>query len=47
VIVDPGPGLPILLGSYHPSRQNTQTGLLSPAMLQEVFRTARELAEEN
>jgi uracil-DNA glycosylase family 4 len=45
VVVDPGAGLPVLIGSYHPSRQNTQTGLLSQAMLQDVFRTARSLAE--
>lgn len=33
----------VLLGSYHPSQRNTQTGLLSQAMFDKVFRKAREL----
>ena len=33
-----------LLGSFHPSQQNTFTGKLTPAMLDDVFRRARELA---
>jgi uracil-DNA glycosylase family 4 len=32
-----------LIGSYHPSRQNTQTGRLSPAMFEDVFRRARQI----
>ena len=30
-----------LIGCYHPSRQNTQTGKLTPAMMDEVFHVAR------
>jgi uracil-DNA glycosylase family 4 len=37
-------GGPAVLGSYHPSRQNTNTGVLTPAMLEAVFHRARQLA---
>ena len=37
-----GPGLPVLLGCYHPSRRNTQTGLMTRVMFHAVFARARE-----
>jgi uracil-DNA glycosylase family 4 len=36
---------PILMGTYHPSRQNTHTGKLTAPMMESVFRTARRLLE--
>ena len=44
VVLDFGTTIPILIASYHPSRQNTQTGVLTPGMLEDVFRRARRLA---
>ena len=43
-VVRLGTDVPVLLGSFHPSRQNTNTGRLTPAMLTSVFQTARRLA---
>jgi uracil-DNA glycosylase family 4 len=38
------PGGPTLIGSYHVSQQNTFTGRLTPAMLDAVLLSAREVA---
>jgi uracil-DNA glycosylase family 4 len=37
----------VLLASYHPSNQNTQTGKLTKEMFQRIFKRARELADES
>jgi uracil-DNA glycosylase family 4 len=42
---DLGPGRPALISSYHPSRQNTQTGRLTEEMFQRVFTRARNLLD--
>jgi uracil-DNA glycosylase len=36
-----------VIGSYHPSRQNTNTGKLTPGMLAAVFRLARRELNRN
>ncbi len=40
-----GAGLPALVACYHPSRQNTNTGKLTEAMLDRVFRKARAIVD--
>ena len=39
------PGAPTIVAAYHPSRQNTHTGRLTPVMLKDAFRKARRLAK--
>ncbi len=36
----------VLLATYHPSNQNTQTGKLTKEMFLKIFKRARELADE-
>jgi uracil-DNA glycosylase family 4 len=45
VVVELGLGVPLLIGCYHPSRQNTNTGTLTAPMLEGVFRQARGLID--
>ena len=40
-----GDGLPMLVTSYHPSRQNTQTGRLTIEMFDDVWSNVRRLLE--
>ena len=42
---DFGPDTPILISSYHPSQQNTQTGKLTQTMFQAVFERAKRAME--
>jgi uracil-DNA glycosylase family 4 len=38
-----GPGQPLLISSYHPSQQNTQTGKLTTGMFRAVFAGAKRI----
>jgi uracil-DNA glycosylase family 4 len=40
-----GDGLPWMLASYHPSRQNTQTGRLTEAMFDSIWKKVGELLD--
>jgi uracil-DNA glycosylase family 4 len=40
------PNRQLLVGCYHPSRQNTNTGKLTPGMMDDVFGMARRLIDE-
>jgi uracil-DNA glycosylase family 4 len=40
-----GAALPLLIGCFHPSRQNTNTGRLTAAMMDAIFRTAQKMLD--
>jgi uracil-DNA glycosylase len=46
VAYDLGEGLPWMIGSYHPSRQNTQTGRLTAAMFDDIWHKVIELLDK-
>ena len=46
VVAALGDDMPVLIGCYHPSRQNSNTGKLTAPMMEKVFRTARRLIEQ-
>jgi uracil-DNA glycosylase family 4 len=46
VKVSPGSNLPTLIASYHPSRQNTQTGRLTKGMFDSIWDIANELLKD-
>ena len=44
-VIPLGDGLPAVITSYHPSRQNTQTGRLTAGMFDLVWQRARNLLD--
>ena len=40
-------GAPVVIASYHPSRQNTNTGKLTPKMMSDVFRKAATVLRDS
>jgi len=47
VVVRFGGEAPVLIGCYHPSRQNTNTGTLTARMMETTFRRARRLLDDS
>jgi uracil-DNA glycosylase len=45
-VVTTGDGMPLLIGCYHPSRQNTNTGKLTAAMMDDLFGKARAAIDD-
>ncbi len=45
-LLQPEGGFPWVLASYHPSRQNTQTGRLTVAMFDQIWQTVSRLLDE-
>jgi uracil-DNA glycosylase family 4 len=45
IYVPQQPAALLLVDTFHPSRQNTNTGRLTPVMLDQVFRTVRQALE--
>jgi uracil-DNA glycosylase len=45
VVIDLGGDVPLLMGCYHPSRQNTNTGKLTAVMMDKVLRKAKKLSD--
>jgi uracil-DNA glycosylase len=45
VVVDCGSNVPLLMGCYHPSRQNTNTGKLTARMLEDLIDRAKRVIE--
>ena len=43
VVADLGADVPRVIGCYHPSRQNTNTGRLTAPMIEDVFKKAKRL----